>query len=122
MPPYDKHIFICTNERPEGHPRGSCARKGGFDVRLAFAKGLAQRGLKGQMRANKSGCLDACEMGVAAVVYPAGTWYIGITPDDVDEIIETSPVEDGIVSRLAADDNSWAELDAARQREKKSGT
>ena len=121
-PPYEKHIFVCTNERPEGHPRGSCARRGGFDVRLALVKELAAKGLRGKVRANKSGCLDACEMGVAAVVYPKGTWYLGINPQDSAEIIETSIIGDGIVSRLAATEQNWAELRRIRQSEKKSGS
>ena len=30
---YRAHIFVCTNERPENHPRGSCARKGAEKLR-----------------------------------------------------------------------------------------
>ena len=114
MPPYEKHIFVCTNERPEGHPRGSCARRGGFDVRLALVKELAAKGLRGKVRANKSGCLDACELGVSVVVYPEGVWYLGVTPEDADEIIETSITGDGIVERLAATPEDWERLRSLR--------
>ena len=30
---YDTHVFVCCNTRPEGHPRGSCARKGSERLR-----------------------------------------------------------------------------------------
>ena len=114
MPPYEKHIFICTNQRPEGHPRGCCMDKGGMEVRVALARGLAARGLKGVVRANKSGCLDACELGVSVVVYPEGLWYLGVTPEDADEIIETSITGDGIVGRLAAKPEDWERLRSLR--------
>ena len=75
---YKKHIFICVNERPENSPKGSCARCGGFDIRMRFVELINQHGLKGIVRANKSGCLDACEFGVAVVVYPDEIWYTNV--------------------------------------------
>lgn len=60
---YDKHLFICINERPPGSPKGCCAAKGGKEIRLEFVKLISQHGLKGRVRSNKSGCLDACELG-----------------------------------------------------------
>lgn len=88
--------------------------KGGMEVRVALARGLAARGLKGVVRANKSGCLDACELGVSVVVYPEGVWYLGVTPEDADEIIETSITGDGIVGRLAAKPEDWERLRSLR--------
>ena len=35
---YDKHIFICTNERSSDSPKGSCALVGGIDIRYEFVK------------------------------------------------------------------------------------
>lgn len=118
MAPYEKHLFVCTNQRVEGHPRGCCADRGGFDIRAAFARGLAARGLKGIVRANKSGCLDVCELGATMVIYPRGIWYLGVTADDVPEIIETSIVGDGIVDRLVATDADWDRLKQLRTIEK----
>ena len=40
------------------------------------------------VRANKAGCLDQCEAGVAVCVYPEQVWYGGVTVDDVVEIID----------------------------------
>ena len=115
MPPFEKHLFVCTNQRAAGHPRGCCADKAGLEIRAAFAQGLAGRGLKGKVRANKSGCLDACEMGAAVVVYPQGVWYLGVTLDDVDEIIEQSIVSDEVVQRLVATPEKWDQLQQIRQ-------
>ena len=114
FPPYEKHIFICNNQRSAGHPRGCCDEKGGSELRLAFVEALDRRGLKGRIRANKTGCLNACELGIAVVIYPAGTWYLGVTPQDVEEIVETSLAGDGIVERLVAGPDSWERLASMR--------
>ncbi|MEO2186204.1 MAG: hypothetical protein ABGX30_06480, partial [bacterium] len=47
VPKYDKHIFICINERDENNPKGDCTRCGGKDIRMKFVKLINQHGLKG---------------------------------------------------------------------------
>lgn len=100
MPRFERHIFTCTNRREPGDPKGCCAEKGSEEVAELFKAGLHKRGLKGRMRANKAGCLDRCALGVTVVVYPEGVWYQGVTPADVDEIIDTHLVGGTIVGRL----------------------
>ena len=100
MPHFDKHIFICTNRRDPSNPKGSCAAKGSEQVRERFKKELAERGLKGRMRANAAGCLDQCENGCTVVVYPEQVWYGHVTPDDILEIIEEHLLHDRPVERL----------------------
>ena len=113
---FEKHIFTCVNERPPGHPRGCCLEKGGADIRSAFVRELARCGLRGQVRANKSGCLDACELGATVVIYPAGLWYLGVKPKDVAEIVETSVEGDGVVERLLATPDTWNRLRRLREQ------
>lgn len=87
-PPYSRHVFVCTNRRPDGSPRGCCATKGGDEVRLALKRAVDAAGITG-VRVNGAGCLDACERGVAMVVYPEGTWYGGVTAGDVEALAES---------------------------------
>jgi|GEM_PF-287311 len=108
---YERHIFICTNHRPPESPRGSCGAKGSEDVRAKFKSGLRARGLGGRIRANASGCLDGCEYGVTAVVYPDGVWYGGITVDDVEEIIESHLVGGVPVARLRIPDPAYTPVE-----------
>jgi len=103
---YEKHIFICINERPPENPKDCCGSEG-TSVRMAFVRELAKRGLKNTVRANKSGCLDACSLGPTVVVYPDGIWYTGVTPEDVPEIVKTSIVNDRIVDRLHMSAADW---------------
>lgn len=104
---YQKHIFICTNQREPEHPRGCCREKGSEEVRERFKQALKERGLHGRMRANASGCLDACEYGISVVVYPDSVWYGGVTVDDVDEIIESHLLNDIPVQRLLIPDERY---------------
>jgi (2Fe-2S) ferredoxin len=97
---YERHVFVCENRRPDGHPRGCCAGKGGAEVKEALKAELKARGLQARVRANSAGCLDACEEGAAMVIYPEGVWYGGVTPEDVPEIVERHLVGGEPVDRL----------------------
>lgn len=105
MAPFERHVFICTNQRPAGHPRGCCDPDGSDRLQKAFKRVLAERGLSRRMRANKAGCLDQCEHGPTVVVYPDGVWYGGVTDADVVEIVERHLVEGQPVTRLRLADS-----------------
>lgn len=94
------HLFVCENRRDPSDPRGCCAARGGEAVREAFKAELDRRGLKGRVRANAAGCLDACAHGPTVVVYPEGVWYGGVTPADVPEIVERHLLNGEPVERL----------------------
>jgi (2Fe-2S) ferredoxin len=91
------------NQREPGHPRGCCDPAGQGELQRLFKTKLAQRGLK-LVRANKSGCLDQCELGPAVVVYPEAVWYGRVRPEDVDEIIESHIVGGKPLERLVIPD------------------
>ncbi len=83
---YNHHIFCCTNLRPDGHKRGSCAAKGSEGLRNYMKEKAKELGLEGT-RVNTAGCLDRCELGPVIVSYPEGHWYSAKTRDDVDAIL-----------------------------------
>ena len=100
MARFERHIFVCCNQREAGHPRGCCDPRGQAELQKALKEKVKARGLKGRVRANKSGCLDQCEHGPNLVIYPEGVWYGGVTLADVDEIIESHLVGGKPVERL----------------------
>ncbi len=100
MSVFRRHMFVCTNRRPEGHPRGSCAEKGSEALRDALKEGLKKRGVGKQMRVNAAGCLDFCEQGCTVVIYPEGIWYGGVKPSDVDEILDETMLNGRVIDRL----------------------
>jgi (2Fe-2S) ferredoxin len=99
-PHLERHVFICTNRREPGNPKGCCADKGADEVRDTFKKLVHERGMKGRVRANAAGCLDQCARGVTVVVYPEQVWYGGVTAADVPEIVESHLLQGVPVERL----------------------
>ncbi|MBN8695013.1 MAG: (2Fe-2S) ferredoxin domain-containing protein [Bacteroidetes bacterium] len=97
---YDKHIFICVNQRAVGAARKSCGEAHGMEIVDAFKKKLKERELLIKLRAQKAGCLDICDYGQTLVVYPEGVFYVGVTLNDVDEIIDEHIVNNRVVERL----------------------
>ena len=100
MAKFEKHIFVCANQRPDGHPRGCCDPAGDADLQRAFKTQLALHDIPATVRANKSGCLDQCEHGPTVVVYPEAVWYGNVTHADVAEIIESHILGGRPVERL----------------------
>lgn len=98
-PFYRAHVFCCTNERPDGHPRGCCKDKDAEALRNYMKARAKALGLEG-VRINIAGCLDRCELGPTMVIYPEGVWYHYRSTDDVDEILQTHVIEGGRVNRL----------------------
>ena len=96
---YDAHVFICTNERAEGHPRGCCKDKGSIELRTYMKAKAKELGLN-SVRINSAGCLDRCELGPTMVIYPEGVWYTFSSTDDVDEILLSHIQGSGRVKRL----------------------
>ena len=97
---YDKHIFICVNQRATEAPRKSCGEAQGMEIVDAFKKKLKELNLPIKLRAQKAGCLDICDFGQTLVVYPEGVFYVGVELSDVDEIIQEHIINDRIVERL----------------------
>ncbi|HLO79157.1 MAG TPA: (2Fe-2S) ferredoxin domain-containing protein [Magnetospirillum sp.] len=98
-PYFRLHAFICTNRRPDGHRRGSCAARGSEPLRDYLKARTKELGLD-DVRINSAGCLDRCELGPVMVIYPEGIWYSFHTHEDIDEILETHLLKGGRVARL----------------------
>ena len=84
--PYRRMIFVCTNAAHDGD-RPVCAAGGSEEVLKALKEEVKQRGLKGKIRALKSGCMDLCEKGPNVMVFPEGTLHSGVTPEDVPALV-----------------------------------
>ncbi len=98
---YDKHVFFCTNQRPDG---SDCCNNRGAQKARDYVKdkikelGIADRNNK--IRINSAGCMDRCDDGPVLVVYPEGVWYTYVDESDLDEIIESHLKNGNVVERL----------------------
>lgn len=99
-PFFKHHVFFCCNQRSDG--RESCGDHKADDLRDYCKKQVKKLGLAGtgKVRVNQAGCLDRCELGPVAVVYPEGVWYRYKNKADVDEIIESHLGRGEPVARL----------------------
>lgn len=96
---FKKHLFICTNERINSEKK-SCGEACGLGLVKEFKRKLREAGLSDQVRAQRTGCLDACEHGPAMVVYPEGVFYGGLSVDKIDEIITSHIINDIPLQKL----------------------
>jgi (2Fe-2S) ferredoxin len=97
---FEKHLFICTNQREPGSARGCCSPDGQGELQKLFKEATAAAGVKVTVRANKAGCLDQCEHGPVVVVYPEAVWYGWVQATDVAEIVAEHVVHGRPVERL----------------------
>ncbi len=96
---YETHVFVCTNRRPDGHKRGSCAARGSEPLR-DYMKARAKEMGMGAVRINSAGCLDRCELGPCVVMYPEGVWYKVDSRAAVDTVLQKHLRDGGRVSEL----------------------
>jgi (2Fe-2S) ferredoxin len=107
MPKPEKHVFVCVQSRPPGHPRGSCGEKGSMAVMETFLQELQSRALFEKIAVTNTGCLGPCGMGTSVLVYPEGVMYGNVTADDVKEIFDEHLVGDKPVERLVMPAEVW---------------
>lgn len=97
---YARHIFFCCNQRDSG--KVCCMDHDSRSMRdyaKARVKELDLAG-PGGVRVNVAGCLDRCDEGPVAVVYPEGVWYSYVDEEDIDEIVESHLRDGKPVDRL----------------------
>lgn len=86
--PFVKTVFVCTHARAEGRVACGNPGRGGVELCQALKDGVKKSGLKGKVRVASSGCLDLCQKGPNAFVYPDGEWHSELTGADAPQILK----------------------------------
>ncbi len=107
MPKPEKHVFVCAQSRPAGHPRGSCGEKNSAAVLEAFLNSVQVRGLF-NIQVTATGCMGPCTEGPTVIVYPEAVMYNGVRVEDVATIISEHLLEGKPVERLLAPAEIWS--------------
>ncbi|MEQ9363531.1 MAG: (2Fe-2S) ferredoxin domain-containing protein [Leptospirales bacterium] len=93
---FEKHVFVCENRRESG--RECCAAKNSVELRGLLKRRakevLREAGVKRRIRINGAACLDRCEEGPVAVVYPEGHWFRLRNAEDIERFAQ-SYIKDG---------------------------
>ena len=82
---------------------GDCKKRGSKTVRSALKDELRAQGINSDVRLDSVDCLGLCKHGPNLIVYPGGTWYLGVTENDVPELVQEHLKEGAPVERLAAE-------------------
>jgi (2Fe-2S) ferredoxin len=109
MEPFHHHVFVCTQQKPEGVP--SCPSSSSLQVLEALEREVLAQGLDDDVQITTCGCMGLCDDRPVIIVYPEGTWYRKIQEEDVPEIVASHLGAGKIVNRLA-----WADLPAMKSQ------
>jgi (2Fe-2S) ferredoxin/predicted O-methyltransferase YrrM len=115
MEPFRHHVFVCTQEKPEGVT--SCPNNGSLRVLQALEHELASQGLDNEVQVTTCGCLGLCDDGPIMITYPEGVWYQKIKEEDVPEIVGSHFRSGKVVSRLAWSDSEAMKVEATEHRD-----
>ncbi len=86
------HILICTGT--------GCTASGAKDVLAKFEIELKAKKLRDEVSLVETGCHGFCEEGPLVIIYPEGTFYTRVKPEDVAEIVEEHILKGRVVKRL----------------------
>lgn len=85
---FKAHLFICTKCQYKTKEGPLCPLDTAKKFRKSVKDLARDKYSKDQVRINASGCLDKCEEGISAVLYPSATWFTDLRPTDGPMLIE----------------------------------
>jgi (2Fe-2S) ferredoxin/predicted O-methyltransferase YrrM len=115
MEPFRHHIFVCTQEKPEGVT--CCPGNGSWGILQALEHELGSQGLDNEVQVSTCGCLGLCDDGPIMITYPEGIWYRKVKKEDVPEIVSSHLRDGKVVTRLAWSDAPAMKAAAAEHRD-----
>ncbi len=89
---YRSHVLVCGGT--------GCTSSGSAKIREALEKEIKAQGLENEVQVVKTGCFGLCALGPIMIVYPEGTFYSMVKPEDIPEIVSEHLLKGRVVSRL----------------------
>ncbi len=94
------HVLVCGGT--------GCTSSGSRVIREKLAEELKAKGLDEEVKIVQTGCFGLCALGPIMIIYPEGTFYSRVTPEDVPEIVSEHLLKGRIVERLVYNDTGDA--------------
>ncbi len=104
---FRSHVLICGGT--------GCTSSKSPEIKACMEKELAAKGLENEVKIVTTGCFGLCALGPIIIIYPEGTFYSMVKPEDVSEIVEEHLLKGRIVDRLVynetkVDKNTYSSL------------
>lgn len=103
----EKHVFVCVQNRPPGHPRSSCSQKNCTEVAEEFYWQLQETQMFDKVQITTTSCLGPCSEGPSVLVYPEGVMYGGVKKQDVATIFDEHLKNGKPIERLSVSREFW---------------
>ena len=87
-----------------------CTSSGSNKIQEAFQENISAFGLENEVKLVQTGCFGLCALGPVVIVYPDGTFYSRVQPEDVKEIVEEHLLKGRVVERLVYADTGAEEI------------
>jgi NADH:ubiquinone oxidoreductase subunit F (NADH-binding)/(2Fe-2S) ferredoxin len=92
MPFFRAHVLVCAGT--------NCHLKGSSNLRELLQEEIKRGGLADEVRVVETGCFGLCEQGPTLVIYPEGTFYTRVQPEDIPVVVTEHLMKGRIVTRL----------------------
>ena len=92
MADYKMHLLVCGGT--------GCKASQSELIKTNFQNQLEKLGLEQDVQVIHTGCFGFCEQGPIVKIQPDNTFYVSVTPDDTQEIIDEHIVKGRIIERL----------------------
>ena len=106
---YRAHVLVCGGT--------GCSSSGSATLIERFEEKLAENGLDKEVKVIRTGCFGLCEAGPVVIVYPDGTFYSRVKPENVDEIVTEHLLKGRKVEHLVYTDHATHEQNASKALE-----
>ncbi len=90
------HVLVCGGT--------GCTSANSEKIISELEKNIENNNLQNEVKVVKTGCFGLCAEGPIVVIYPEGSMYTMVKPEDVKEIVEEHLLKGRIVKRLLAGD------------------
>ena len=94
------HVLICGGT--------GCTSSGSKVLISTFEKEIEKNGLAEEVKVVQTGCFGLCALGPVVIIYPDGTFYSRVTPENVKEIVEEHLLKGRVVEHLVYADTGAA--------------
>lgn len=89
---YRSHVLVCGGT--------GCTSSGSEQIISTLEYEIAKQGLEQEVKVIKTGCFGLCALGPIMIVYPEGSFYSMVQPEDIPEIVSEHLLKGRIVTRL----------------------